>query len=185
MLPSELLTVILKFLDKRTLALISPRVCKQFYNHCGLHSNGPLHSNGYMGHIYESITFPRSIISKQTSDDSWQERYFRSNVTFLLEELAQPSELQISVFMRSKSGEICLSEVASIAIEVSISNEISTDDRKKVHVRALEFLEKLVNQPKVHLENLKLSKFLKTKQLMILLSKVELDLLLLKDSFLE
>ena len=186
MLSSEVLIMILKFLDERTLVLISPRVCKRFYNHCGLHSNGPLHSNGYMGHLYEFFTFSRGgPIYQPTSDDSWQRRYFQSNVTFLLEGLTQPTELRISIFMRSESREICLSEIVSMAVELSISDEVSIDDYKKAHIRALEFLDKLFDHLKDHLENLKLSGFPVTERLWTLLSKLKLNWFHLKYSLLE
>jgi hypothetical protein len=126
MLPDDVLTNILKFLDMKTLISGLSVVCKLFCPFCERSSKARHLCLGYIDHIYESFMFSKGgFISEPIPEDDYQPRYFRPNVILSLGNFAQPLEVRIHVFTLSDSEVIRLSGIVSMVIELSPSNDLS------------------------------------------------------------
>ena len=151
LLSVEILTMILKFLDIKTLALNISIICKRFYEFFGLCSNGLFHSDGHMGFLYEQLMFSKGgPISQLTPEGNFQRRYFRSNVNFSSWGIEQPKEIRIHVFTTSNSEGTHLNEVSSIVIESPFLKNTPRDAQ-----RTSEFMNNLVKSPLNCLKKLK------------------------------
>jgi hypothetical protein len=132
MLPREVLSGILKFLDGKTLALAIPRVCKHFYRFCGLYSEEQHFLMGYLGHIYEMLIFPRGdSVSGPTPPGGFQPLYFRPNVNLPFMWLKKPAGVRIDVIITSTSKEIRLNEISSMIMSLYTSKNASETVRKE------------------------------------------------------
>jgi hypothetical protein len=148
-LPPKVLRRIIQFLGVEEVHSTLPLICSFFRHLCR------------DAILYEKYAFCgnrtlRSISQFYLEAQTIQEpRYFRSSVDLSMGDVTQPAEMQIHVFTTSYFEKIHLSDVVSMAIELSISNSTSED----VHTKAIGFLAELFGNRLVNLKNLKLSGF--------------------------
>ena len=169
-LPPNVLVMIFRFLDVKSLISSLFSTCKLFcpsFWECSVVQHPFL---GYLGYIYEGLMFSKGVpISHLTMKKDVQSPYFRPNVIFSLDGTKQPAQMRFHLFTTSDSKEIRLEEIVSMVIK--LSNIVQIDTHKEV----LEFLGKLVKYPFERLRHLKLSGFFLGDLLGASLSKLSLD----------
>ena len=166
-LPWKVLERIVPFLDAKQFFLTLPFVCTFSLN---------LYRNTI---LYEKYMFCGNRITHHMSQlytnvqDIRELRCFRSNANLSLEDVTQPKEIQIDVFITSGREEIYLNEISSMVIEMSTLDGTLNDVPRMVS----NFLGKLFGTRFGNLKNLGLSRFRANGSLWTLLFKLNIDCL--------